>query len=137
MPADVRETLAKLNKEAQQNHKRAVKNMTDTLDRKVNVKTGKLARSQRVAFQSTSNSFTAIVNYPDYPTQHGLVDVPVITDKGHRKRIIRPTHSDVLAFKVGGKMVFAKSVKGYKGSKWWSKTMQQKTWTEALRRQFS
>ena len=129
--ADVSETLQLLQKESVRNFNNAVRLQKQKLDRIVPVKTGKLARSQKVISSTNGNVLTADFIYP--------TNIANFTDAGTRPHIIRPKRASVLRFEVGGDIVFAKKVKhpGTRGTKWFSRTMTLANWQSELKRWFS
>lgn len=107
----------------------ATATMVTALDRAAPVKTGQLRRSRSVSgIRATGTGFSVTITYT--APQAGF------TEDGTRPHTIRARRARVLAFKVGGRTVFAKSVRhpGTKAQHWFKRTVTAAAWSSALTR---
>lgn len=81
---------------------RAVDRVTQVLDKRAPVRTGKLKRSRRVSISSGGSLLSATI---EYPLKYGDY-----LDEGVRPHTIRPRRAKALRFVVGGRVVFARVV---------------------------
>lgn len=109
----------------------AVETMSRAAEHAAPVDKGELRRSRRVSgIRSTATGFSATIQFTAPQAKW--------TEDGTRPHIIRARRGKVLRFVVGGRTVFARSVHhpGNKGTHWFTKTVTQARWAQALRAGF-
>lgn len=123
--ADVTGTLKKLENHAANIHFAAEQAITADLDDVVNVDTGGLKKSRRIARSQTSQTIRTEITYPPKTANW--------TDEGTRPHTIHG--QPILRFVKGGKVIYARKVNhpGNKPYRWWSKTMTRRNWQRALK----